>query len=1204
MTSESLLETLGRSGLIADDVLTALRRQVAAAGGRLDAPSIVRQLIEAGHLTKAQGERLLGAPAARPHHATIEVEPDDELEVLDDDDQVTRGNLTVEKRVPDDLEVLPDDDDLLPPPPPPARKSPAPAPAKPAPPPSISQKETRAADNDDLGLAPLDDDPLLSSPLRKPGKQGSPASGKSPDPLAPGKPAKRKRRMWRNEVAPAAPELANQVDDLLGGGKGSESLVAAAEGRRNRAPVPRGPRNVWDSPLLLIGGGSLIGLLILGAVLLFVTRRQTGDQAFDVAEEAYKSGSYSTAIGAFDQYLLKYPKHGSASTARVHRGLCEMRAASESTRDWTKVLDTAKTTLNQISPELEFPTAQADLASILPAIAAGLAAQAREKPSAELVAQAKEAVALVDKFVPVTLQPTEQLREISASLALTTRNLERDKSLDAAVSEMRAAAQSGKLLDVYAIRHKLLQTYPELADTPKLMEEMVAAAENERAAVKFVAEDRAAETTDATPATLASVALTATTGKPAPLEDGDLAPVLDSGSAYGLDARTGRPRWRRFVGYDTDFVPQVVKTSAGRAALLFDAVQQSVVLIDATTGKLRWRQPIDDAPAASPKVVRDRVLIGSHSGKLRFINLETGQLSGFVQIPQPLRVPPVVDLRERLYYQVAEQANLYVLAAEGGECREVFYLGHEPESIAAPPVLVERYLILVVNRGAEDSALRILLADEDGLHIKAVEQAPLRGHVFSPPVVSGRALLVGTDRGALYSFELGPPDSGRILTKLAEKPADDKEPIVPFLAARGAELWLGGYGVTRYDVQASRGALAPKWINDDQSVVLHAPLVMGAALVYATRGSSSPGAVANAINGTDGSRFWETRLGVPLAAPPIVAAEASKAIAMTSAGALFEVPAAGMASRKLMDAPVAGSGEKISLATDQQLVELDDGRCVFSPRRANATAGIAELLIYDPKSADNKLRRAKLPQPAAARPVSYAGGLLVPTKIGQVALIDPDTGRQLIEPFQPVVEVGRDIAWTDPTVYGDKQVLISDGQTKLYRLATADAPRAHLEAAATLDLATPLVTAAAVAGDFAYAVDAGNRLLSFRLPDLKPGDDWPLDARAVWGPQRVGDQVLVASMSGQLACADATGKLLWQAALGPENIIVGSPLVSRGAIVACASSGTIYRLAPDSGNVLSQTALGQPLALGPVLWHERLLCAGSDGTLHVVAEPK
>ncbi len=216
MTSESLLENLGRSGLIADDVLAVLRRQVAASGGRLDAPAIVQQLVEAGHLTKAQGERLLGSQAARPHHATIEVEPDDELEVLDDDDQATRAGLTVEKRLPDDLEVLPDDeDDLLPPPP---RKPQAPGPSKPAP--SISQKETRSADQNDLGLAPLDEDPLLSSPLRKPGKAGSSAPSKSPDPLAPDKPAKRKRRMWRNEVAPAAPRVGQPGRRFAGGRSG------------------------------------------------------------------------------------------------------------------------------------------------------------------------------------------------------------------------------------------------------------------------------------------------------------------------------------------------------------------------------------------------------------------------------------------------------------------------------------------------------------------------------------------------------------------------------------------------------------------------------------------------------------------------------------------------------------------------------------------------------------------------------------------------------------------------------------------------------------------------------------------------------------------------------------------------------------------------------------------------------------------------
>ena len=54
-----------------------------------------------------------------------------------------------------------------------------------------------------------------------------------------------------------------------------------------------------------------------------------------------------------------------------------------------------------------------------------------------------------------------------------------------------------------------------------------------------------------------------------------------------------------------------------------------------------------------------------------------------------------------------------------------------------------------------------------------------------------------------------------------------------------------------------RRAVRSKWIDDDQAVVLHCPAVVGSTLVYATRSPNSPGASAVAINGVDGSRFWE-----------------------------------------------------------------------------------------------------------------------------------------------------------------------------------------------------------------------------------------------------------------------------------------------------------------------------------------------------------
>ncbi len=624
-------------------------------------------------------------------------------------------------------------------------------------------------------------------------------------------------------------------------------------------------------------------------------------------------------------------------------------------------------------------------------------------------------------------------------------------------------------------------------------------------------------------------------------------------------------------------------------------------MVDAESGRLRWRQVVD-GPPATPLVVRERTLVGTRSGKLLVLDTESGQQRGYIQLPQPLRVPPVVEPRERLYYQIAEHSNVYVLAAESGECREVFYLGHEPESVAVPPLLVGRYLIVVENRGPEDSLLRVLLADEDGLKLKAVEQAPLRGHVFSPPATSGRALVVATDRGALYSFELGAPDSGKILTKLAEKPPDDKPPLVPSIASRGSELWVCGLGVTRYDIQAARGALAPKWIKDEQGIVLHAPTITGPALVFASRSERSPGTTVSAINGVDGALFWETRLDVPLVVPPIISKEPDRAIAVTAAGAIYEVPAAGLANRKLIDAPAASIADKLNMPVGGPLVQLADGRFVFGVTRGDTVAGMREVLVYDPRGGD-KLRRRTLAEPAANWPLAFGGGLLVPGKIGQVFVIDPDTGKNLLAPFQPVVEVGHEIAWTEPSLLPDDQVLISDGATKLYRLAVVASPKPHLEAAATVSLASPLVSAAATTGNFAYVIDTGHRLLSFRLPDLSPAKDWALDGRPVWGPRRVGEQVLVATLSGQLTCAGGDGELLWQVTLD-KGCVVADPILSGSALVAGTTTGSVVKLATDSGKVLTQAAHTQPLALGPSPWHGRLVFAGSDGTLHIVTEPK
>ncbi|MBI2823160.1 MAG: PQQ-binding-like beta-propeller repeat protein [Planctomycetia bacterium] len=1181
MNSEELLRALERSGLVADDVLAGLRARLTGGGHALDPSRIVQSLVAEGHLTQAQGSRLLST-AVPPPDASMPVIPDDDLEVLPDDEE----------------------DDLLPPPP--ASAAPAAPPSGRRAKPSSHLPETRVAD-DDLGLLPLEDEPVLAplkAPSAKPAPSGSASGLKAA--LGPTKKPEKKRRSWRSEIQ-RQDSLAAGLDSLLGSEAAAEAGTAgAAPAKRMRAlgggTIP-GARNAWDSPLLLIGGGTVLGLVILGAALFWMLTRQTAGQALQQAEDDYRGGSYSQAILKYDNYLEKFPKHASVSVARVHRGLAQLRQAVEGTSDWSKALASADRVLGEISPEKDFAEAHNELAAVLPQIAKGLAGQTTAHPSPELATQTRQAVALVEKYVPANLTPADQLREIEGSLALANRRLDRDKALAAAIAAMNKAASAGSPEQAYATRKQLLQAYPELADDSALVEAVATIAQAELAAVKYVAEKRAAAVEERPSRILVSVALTATAGAAAPIEDSEAIVTLAAGAAYSLDGRTGKPRWRRFLGLENELAPQVIASTAGSEALCVDAARQELVLVDAATGKLRWRQPVGESVAEQPLVIRDRIVAATRSGKLLVVDLKSGELRGTIQLPQPLRVAPGADAAAKHYYQVAEHSNLYVLSSETGACQEVFYLGHEPESIAVRPLVVGRYLFVAVNAGAEDSLLRVLLTDEQGLNLQVVEQVPLKGHVFSPLESGGRSLVVATDHGALYSFEIGAPGAGRTLTKVAEKPADERTPLVRFAVLRGAELWLAGYGLTRYDMQASRGLLAPKWVDNDRAVAVHSPQVRGSVIVDAMRRGDASGVTFAAANGTDGKRFWESRVAVPLATAPLVEPASDKAVAWTTAGFVYEVPAVGLASRKLSDAPVAVPLERTNLPAGAPLAKLSDGRCVLPLARPDSKDGLREVLVYDQRSAADKLRRRPLPDAASGWPVAFANGLMVAGKIGQVFVIDPDTGRNLVEPFQPTIEGGREVAWGQPTALDERQALVSDGATKLYRLAVVDDPRPHLAAAATAELANPLTTPIVVAGEHAWAVDAANELAAFHLPDMAPAKSIPLGSRVAWGPEVVGGRVLAATMSGQVFCVESAERVVWQVAL-PEGNLTGTPYASEGAIVAATSAGTIYRLASDSGRVLAQFDLGQPIAFGPARWHDRLLLAGRDGTLHVTSEPK
>jgi hypothetical protein len=225
-------------------------------------------------------------------------------------------------------------------------------------------------------------------------------------------------------------------------------------------------------------------------------------------------------------------------------------------------------------------------------------------------------------------------------------------------------------------------------------------------------------------------------------------------------------------------------------------------------------------------------------------------------------------------------------------------------------------------------------------------------------------------------------------------------------------------------------------------------------------------------------------------------------------------------------------------------------------------------------------------------------------KTGQVFLLDPRTGDKRIEPFQVGPENEVPFPRRVPAVTGENEVVLADGGTKLYHLAVREEPNPHLAELAQVEFSQPIVSPVAVLEELVFAVDAAGVLSVLQLPDLvrQENTEQTLTGRCVWGPERVGAHVLLATDEGRLLCLDGNAKLLWQIEL-PYGPLAGLPAEVEGHFILAAIGGVVWRVEAASGNELGKIDTGRPLGTGPVALGQQLLLGGHDGCLYLVEQP-
>jgi outer membrane protein assembly factor BamB len=1008
------------------------------------------------------------------------------------------------------------------------------------------------------------------------------------------------------EVEPSKAEHA--VTDAIEHVEQAEQSAPAVSTRRKRRRYT-GQR--WDSPLMLVGGGSLVLLLIVGAALWFWLARGTADEAYKLADDEYRAENYAQAAGKFQSFAHDYPDNEKASLALVRAALSQI-LAEVSKKNWHQAYQTLRAELPRIESE-----ARPELASILPNIMRGfaeLAEQADDLKTAEQQFQhAQDTLREINNssYLPTRfrtdLQP--RLDSIDAILKTVERRINRDKDLESRLREIDSAIEQVNTAAAFTIHRELLRQYPELEARPELRQAVERIVMKDRERVTSADQVPTPAADDHPRSARASVVLASRRGSSIPLSDGTTLFMLARGSVYGIRASNGEVLWRRCVGFDTTVAPVPLSQEAAADVLVVDSRHHELMRLNGASGQLVWRLTCP-GPIAQPVLDKNLALVSCDAGAtgvMLAVDVDTGNVVRSAKFPMPLNSPVARDPQGPAIYQPGTHSSVFVLDAETFTCRDAIYLGHGSGSIVVPPAILMNHVLVAENPAPSFSLLHVLGPDpeHDGQLKPMMKPKRLDGQVVVPMIVFGKRVLVTTERGGLEVFELDSRNPESPLSQVVEGVAgsSDKSTISQSHAEEG-QLWLADHQLVRFDLQASRRALVRKWIRDKGDIFQGPMRRIGDYLVHTRQRQGKLGVtVAAFAMNSDGQPIWETDLGVPPAGEVFPNVAKQRVGVLSANGELYWLGRTELQAG-MIDKP-HGRALDADLPILDHTIDLGNERFVaFDVDQPNT------YVYHDPTAAIplRKIAFGLGTDRVTTGPIAFGDKLLVMTATASVHVIDPATGLPAVHEFQPTLTAGSEDAWPRGVFSStDRQAILSDGKRRLFKLALEPGTPPKLVAAAQADSEIKPAGQLARSGDTVFAiqhVSPADEIVAFRATDLTSlADRWPLNGRCVWGPETIGDVVLVTSDAGDVHCLDSEGKQLWQSSL-PHGALVGRPAIVKVGLAIASVDGFISILDPRSGQMKHDIELGEPLGRGPVEFGNGLVVLAADGTLHVVTIPE
>ncbi len=1041
------------------------------------------------------------------------------------------------------------------------------------------------------------------------GKTGPGPQDQLPEVTAPSREGE--ERFERAVPPPPLPSTPSLLDDLeslhpAGAELGPEALQAPA-GPAVWGP-PQGRRNVWESPLFLLGGGALILLLVIAGGLYWAIGRESADQLLQSAQEDYNNGAYTQAIEKFDRFLEYFPEHAQAGRIRVLRGLAVMRRAVEQGSDWEKTLQIVEDSLKEIRKEQEFPEARPELAALLPRVAEGLTEMAQQRQSAELLEKARRVYQMIlnPNYVPDKLRNRTRLATLEGRFSQIERMLSRNRRLDESLQQIQQAIGQKQPRRAYEIRRQLLKEYPELETNAELQKAIAQATDVERQAIRFVSGGESASVPAPRPDSPA-LPMAQTEGKSVPEAKGRTLFVTAAGAVWALSAEDGQVRWRRHLGSDLWLLPTVIAQGASDDAVVWSPKHKQLWRLKGSDGSLQWHVPLPAEPVADPTLAGNELFVPV-GDQLWQIDVQKGKVLGRYVFPQSLSAAPAV-VESRMFLP-GGHSNVYVIDLTRRKCVGAFYLGHEQDTVVAPPVVAGPFVLLAENAGQSSSRLRVLRYDPEKHTLRLVQSIRLQGQVFQPMLLQGRLLAVATDLGQVSLFEVNPQpqEKKKPLSAVASRAAVFEEPGTVQLVLDGAHVWIADRQLTRYRIQAAEGQMSPDRVLLE-NVSFPMPLRKISAVLFAVAQYKNGTVQVAAFSTSSGETLWRTRFATPVSWTPLQVPEQNRQrhFLVDEHGNLFPLRWPGPDSPAAL--PPRWSPSRRLPTEPLPRRWLPGGEGVWVGQVGKAARRLPVLRRSGPEAW--QLRWYDLPEALRIPPLPWKGKLLLATDQGPVFVFDPRRGRMLGTPFFPPTVPGKPPQWLPVVAAEAEQAVLVARDGRIWLFEQLPEGQQALAPARTKELASSLQGPVVLFARSAWLRNEQGQLVRVKLPSLAQeqppqppqGDKaQPLAALApIWGPSFCGpDRVLWLTRRGTLLCLGPE-KLLWSRPF-QGRLPVGQPVrLNPQQGLLAVTSGEVLQLDLDTGALRSAYRVGETLAGTPLPGKEgRVLVPTLGGALCAV----